>query len=198
RTSPTTQHCMEIYTHWAPTYNAEVQSKVHDYIAPSLIATAALNASPTPINTILDAGCGTGLVGQALYTAGATTIGGLDLSPAMLDIAKGTGVYRDLMQGDLTRDLNIPDKVYDVVVCVGTFTLGQVGPRPALGEFVRVVKIGGIVAATVLEEVLVDWGFEEEVGRLEGEGRVRVLRREGVDYVRGRGNRAVLVVLRRV
>ncbi|PYI10694.1 S-adenosyl-L-methionine-dependent methyltransferase [Aspergillus sclerotiicarbonarius CBS 121057] len=198
RASSNIHHCMEIYDQWAATYNDEVGNKDQDYVAPTLVASAALNSSSGSIHSVLDAGCGTGLVGQALAMAGAKTIDGLDLSPAMLDMAKRTGVYRKLVQGDLTRGIDMADEGYDVIVCVGTFTLGHVGPQPALREFVRVVRRGGVVAATVLEEIWVSGGFRDEVETLEEEGRVVVLRREMIDYVKGHGDKAMLFILRRV
>jgi len=54
---------------------------------------------------ILDAGCGTGLVGVALAERGARSIDGVDLSPGMIAKAKETGVYRRLAPADLSRPL---------------------------------------------------------------------------------------------
>ncbi|GFR83657.1 Williams-Beuren syndrome chromosomal region 27 protein-like [Elysia marginata] len=45
---------------------------------------------------IMDLGCGTGLVGEALHAAGFTNIDGLDPSQGMLDVARSKGVYKEL------------------------------------------------------------------------------------------------------
>ncbi|KAK3172324.1 hypothetical protein OEA41_005645 [Lepraria neglecta] len=97
RASLNVQDCMTIYDKWAATYNDEVRDEAQSYVAPVLVAQVALKSSNNPAKSvILDAGCGTGLVGQALAMAGAKAIDGLDLSPAMLTVANQTGSYRSL------------------------------------------------------------------------------------------------------
>lgn len=200
RNSPSSQECMSIYDKWAATYNDEVGDSAQEYVAPVLVARAAIKYSEAngPANTIvLDAGCGTGLVGQALSIARPKAIDGLDLSVPMLDIARDTGVYRDLDQADLNKPINKPDGTYDTVVCVGTFTLGHVGPNPALRELVRVTKTHGVVVATILKEIWISGGFKDEVAKLQEEGVVRATE-ELIDYVKGHGDKAVLLTLEKL
>ena len=187
-----------VYDKWAASYNNEVADEAQDYVAPVLVAQAALETSNNrdPASRVfLDAGCGTGLVGQALATAGAKTIDGLDLSPAMLTVAEKTGVYRNLATADMNRPIDKRDGTYDVVTCVGTFTRGHVGPDPALGELVRITKKHGVVVATILEEIWISGGFKKEVERLKSERLVTVVVEELIDYVKGHGDKAWLVVL---
>jgi predicted TPR repeat methyltransferase len=150
RNAVSVHDCMSIYEKWAATYNTEVNDEAQTYVAPALIAQVAVKLSRNPAKSvILDAGCGTGLVGQALANNGAKIIDGIDLSTAMLTVANQTGVYRALAQADLTQRIDIVDETYDVVTCVGTFTLGHVGPDPALRELVRITRKNGTVVATV-------------------------------------------------
>ncbi|PTB65196.1 S-adenosyl-L-methionine-dependent methyltransferase [Trichoderma citrinoviride] len=187
RAATSVQDCMSLYDKWAATYNAEVGDKAQNYVAPEIVAQVALRLSQDLAqDTILDAGCGTGLVGQALAQTGAKTIDGLDLSPAMLKVAKETGVYRNLFQADLTQRVQHQEGLYDLVTCVGTFTNGHVGPDPALREFVRLVKKGGTVIATVLQEFWESAKFDAEVEKLAAEKVVEVVAQE-----------AVLVILRK-
>ena len=188
--------CMALYDKWAATYNAEVGDEAQSYVAPVLVAKAALKSSRNPATSvILDAGCGTGLVGQALATARPKAIDGLDLSAPMLELAKQTGVYRNLAQADMNHPLANADDMYDIVTCVGTFTAGHVGPRPGLRELVRVTKRHGIVVATILEEIWVPGGFKAEVEALKANKVVSVVSEELIDYVKGHGDKAVLVIL---
>lgn len=184
-----------------------------DYVAPARAAQAVVNSlgnttESTDTLEILDAGCGTGLVGVELArllgasTGGAQSkklvIDGIDLSPGMLAVARQTGVYRSLEPADLSKRLdNIADGTYDVVTCVGTLTQGHVGPG-ALKEFVRVAKGGGkgVVVATVRETVWDEQGYEGVVGELASEGRVEVLGRELEDYRRAADARAFMLRLR--
>lgn len=193
------QDCETVYEKWAATYDEDVGGKSQLYVAPVLAAQLALKSSNDPAKSvILDAGCGTGLVGQALARIGAKAIDGLDLSPAMLTLANQTGAYRNLTQADLTRRIQKPDDTYDIVIGVGIFTLGHVGPVPALREFVRISRRNGIVVVTILEEIWVSGGFKLEVERLKAENLVEVVSDELIDYVKGHTDRAVLVVLKKI
>ena len=51
---------------------------------------------------MLDAGAGTGLLGEWLKIIGYGPVEGVDLSPGMLAVAARKGVYDRLAQGDLT------------------------------------------------------------------------------------------------
>lgn len=78
---------------------------------------------------LLDAGCGTGLVGGELVQRGFSALDGVDLSHGMLNIARSKGIYRQLEIADITRPLPFDPGSYGAVVCVGTFTAGHVGPE---------------------------------------------------------------------
>lgn len=186
-----------LYDQWAATYDKEMADMSQEYVGPTLAATytlKALGASEIGKAKILDAGCGTGLVGVQLAKLGAKDIDGVDLSQGMLDIARDTGAYNNLDAVDLTKPLVQKDNTFDVIVCIGTFTQGHVGPEP-LDEFVRVVKPGGFIVATVLGSIWAKDGFEEKIAGLANSGRVQVLSSELEDYRKGAGIKARMVVL---
>ncbi len=135
------EQAQELYDEWAATYDADLADDTQGYVAPGLAADTVVRVAGVS-GEILDAGCGTGLVGAALAARGARTVDGVDVSRGMLDRARETRAYRHLDAADLTRHLALPADAYDVVVCVGTLTHGHVGPS-ALAEFVRVVRPGG-------------------------------------------------------
>ncbi|KAL4811331.1 S-adenosyl-L-methionine-dependent methyltransferase [Aspergillus unguis] len=190
--------CMQMYDEWAASYNTDLADASQNYVAPILTAQAAIQiANNKTTATVLDAGCGTGLVGEALAKSGGLVIDGADLSPPMLKIARDTGVYRDLILADLTQPIDRPDASYDIVTCCGTFTRGHVGPDPALREFLRVVKSGGVVVATVLNEIWQSGGYKDEVEKLEKEGLAKVVSTEVKDYRKGAGDKATFLVLRK-
>ncbi|KAM3064945.1 hypothetical protein ACMFMF_011561 [Clarireedia jacksonii] len=167
------------------------------YVAPSIIAQIALGFPSHVRGAILDAGCGTGLVGAYLMRGGATTIDGFDLSPAMLKVAEQSGAYRSLILGDLTKPIARPDETYDIVTCVGTFTHGHVGPDPALREFARVTTENGLIIATILDEIWQSGGYKAEVEKLEREGLVEVVSVESKDYREGRDQASVIILRKR-
>jgi ubiquinone/menaquinone biosynthesis C-methylase UbiE len=97
--------------------------------------------------SILDAGCGPGLVIEKIARANEgkkISITGLDLSKRMIGRAhsrcKDLGVK--LRVADLNKDLDLPDSSFDKVVCSNTL-YALASPRAAISEFHRVIKQGG-------------------------------------------------------
>jgi predicted TPR repeat methyltransferase len=68
---------------------------------------------------IMDAGCGTGLVGE-LIAKHARRLEGIDASGPMLAKAKEKGVYHRLHQDDLVTSLRRRQQEFDVVTCAAT------------------------------------------------------------------------------
>jgi SAM-dependent methyltransferase len=67
-------------------------------------------------DVVADLGCGSGRTASWLASKGVTTIDGVDLTPEMLDKARGLGVHRRLELADV-RATPLPAGAYDVVVC---------------------------------------------------------------------------------
>ena len=196
----TTEESRTIYEEWAKTYDADMTT--HRFTAPTLVAQAVARglkvnhispSSPLSGLKILDLGCGTGLVGVELSKLGATDILGLDISEGMLAVAKNTAVYDDLQNADLTKKLAFEEGKFDAVTCCGMITHGHLGPE-VLGEFLRVVKTGGVFVATVLEKFWVEKGFEGVVGGLEKEGIVEVVEKDVHEYRKDSGGGRLLVL----
>ena len=200
--SQSSEETKTLYDEWAASYDKDLASE--DYVSPDLAVEAIvanLGNNHSKSLEILDAGCGTGLVGVCLAKSdlggSGLKVDGLDLSQGMLDVARKAGVYRDLETADLTRRLEREDGRYDVVVCVGTLTQGHVGPK-VLSEFVRVTKKGGLVVATVLDDIWESGGYKSKVEGLEEDGKVEVLGTEefGIRKDATKGGR--MVVLRKM
>ena len=92
---------------------------------------------------ILDAGAGTGIIGEMLVKQGYTNIDALDISQNMLNEAKKKNVYKRLICAPLSdiRIGQIQTAEYDVTLCAGTIVYGQVKPV-ALDECIRHVRPG--------------------------------------------------------
>ena len=93
---------------------------------------------------ILDAGAGTGIMGEMLVERGFTNVDGLDVSQEMLNFAKSKNVYKRIICAPLSEIVReeIQTAEYDVVLCAGTIVYGQV-KSAAIDECVRFVKPGG-------------------------------------------------------
>ncbi len=81
------------------------------YVAPAIASQLLQGYVEDQHIRILDAGCGTGLVGADLHQNGYLNLEGLDYSVQMLEKAKDKGVYTRLHQGDLTGRLDLPKTV---------------------------------------------------------------------------------------
>jgi SAM-dependent methyltransferase len=65
---------------------------------------------------VVDLGCGSGRTARWLVSKGVTTIDGVDLTPEMLDRARGQRLHRRLEEADV-RATPLPSATYDVAVC---------------------------------------------------------------------------------
>lgn len=153
------------YDAWATEYDADLEAL--SYTAP-LAGAEQCHRMVGPLATVLDAGCGTGLVGARLAALGVGRLVGFDLSAEMLRCAGGRGVYAELVQGSLLEPLPF-GRHFDAVVSVGTFTFGHVGPD-ALVHLPAVVRPDGFVVMTFRDDVMRDMGFDQAVERLERDG----------------------------
>ena len=113
---------------------------------------------------ILDAGCGSGLVGIELTKKGYTNILGIDFSQSMLDLIP-KGIYKRIKKVDLNKPLQFRENKYDIVMCVGTFTYGHVMPK-ALDELIRITKNKGLICFTINEGIYEEYGFNDKIKEL--------------------------------
>ena len=165
----------ELYASWAETYESVFLAE-NDYVYHHHVAAAfrdaqdSLGALDGPV---LDAGCGTGVVGAELARLGVPLIDGIDISPEMLAKAAskthdGSPTYRQLFEADLTGPINLADDAYAGVVSAGAFTHGHLGPE-SITELLRVARPGarcslGINSAHFDEFGFGDWLAQRETG----------------------------------
>ena len=120
-----------------------------DYRAPELVAAVLarrLSAANGRLN-VLDGGCGTGLSAPLLRPF-ALQLTGVDLSSAMLDQARKTGLYDTLVEGELGRFLAAHPGLFDVCVLVDVLTyFGDL--RGILASAARSLRAGGLLAFSV-------------------------------------------------
>lgn len=91
--------------------------------------------------SILEVGCGTGLVMERLARIGFDNLHGLDLSPDMLAENAKKNVSRSLVEGD---NMPFDDNSFDHAYCVAVLTHSD-RPSDAIKEIVRVVRPGGFI-----------------------------------------------------
>ena len=135
-----------------------------NYVAPKETVSVLKKYTLSNNCKILDAGCGTGLVGIELKKNGYSNIDGVDFSQDMLDLVPKK-IYKKIEKIDLNKSLKFNTNVYDAIICVGTFTYGHVKPH-ALDEFIRIIKNKGLICFTVNEGIYEKYGFDNKIKEL--------------------------------
>jgi SAM-dependent methyltransferase len=155
------------YDHWAATYDADMQSI--GYVHPAIIVGLVSRYVPDLKSAVLDAGVGTGTIGQLLAILGYSNLRGLDMSDGMLARAALRNIYVELRNEILGEALDIETASLDCILSTGTFTTGH-APASAFDELVRVTKHGGYLIFTVGTKVWSEAGFEDKLAALENAG----------------------------
>lgn len=181
------------YKAWAGDYDKDLNDE--GYMAPKNTVDILQKYITDKNTTILDAGCGTGMVGTLLHAAGYTAVDGLDYSPDMLKVAEGKSVYGNLSQGDLTARLDISDDAYDAIVSVGTFTCAHVGPE-AFDELIRITKAGGVICFAVRDKAWSDDNYNARIAELQDQGKWQELETIECDYILQEQSRCNVCVYR--
>ena len=193
-TAASTDELMEVYDGWADRYDRELLED-WGYTSPQKAAQLLLEAMGSPELAVLDAGCGTGLVGVLLKEAGISFLTGIDYSPGMLAEAGRKGVYDALHTMDMNLPLTLPSDSYDAVTCIGTFTSTHVKPE-AVTELARVTRSGGVLVFTVRDDYWQTTNFIDLVTELHVSGVARIEQIRLEPYIDSEGSQCRFVVLR--
>ena len=111
----------EIFDNFAEDYDQQLIDDL-DYKAPELLhALFCTVAKPEKAAySILDVGCGTGLMGVKFRRV-AHTLTGVDLSPEMLRVATGKRVYDKLMEAELSVFMRSHPSEFDLIIAADVF-----------------------------------------------------------------------------
>ena len=157
----TTEEVMNYYDEWGINGKYNKDMVEWNYTGPQESVDVYKRYENNKDALIYDAGCGSGLVGLELKKFGFQNFHGADLSQKLLDLVP-LNLYRKLFKVDLNKSINLPDKYYDAVICVGTFTYGHVKPK-ALEEFIRITKKNGLICFTINEGIYSEYGFDKKI-----------------------------------
>jgi len=158
------EELLKYYQNWTDNNKYNKDMVDWNYTAPqetvSVLKKYALNKN----SKILDAGCGTGLVGIELKKYGYLNIEGVDFSQSMLNLVP-QNIYKKIEKIDLNKPLKFKNNIYDIVMCVGTFTYGHVKTH-ALDEIIRITKNKGLICFTINEGIYEEYGFDKKIKEL--------------------------------
>jgi SAM-dependent methyltransferase len=124
------------YGEWVATYEDTVED------AMDIALLDELREVPwSSVGAAADLGCGTGRTGTWMHDHGIAVIDGLDLTPEMLEVARGRGVYRRLVEGDVAAS-GLACEDYDLVMtCLVDEHLADI--EPLYAEAFRLARPGG-------------------------------------------------------
>jgi predicted TPR repeat methyltransferase len=136
-----------IYARRATSWD-DTQATPHAYRGAQLVAEALFRlTSESDRLSVLDAGCGTGLVGS-LIAARAARLEGVDRSGAMLEQARHKQVYHACHEADLVDFLQAHRSTYDAITSAATLIhFGDL--RPVFSAAASALQDGGLFVFTV-------------------------------------------------
>ncbi len=123
---------------------------------------------------ILDAGAGTGLVGELLAKQGYSNLIAMDLSKGMLEEARKKKVYREFHQMVLGEKLDYATDSFDAIISVGVLTVGH-APASSLDELIRITRPGGYIIFSLRPDVYRESGFREKQDNVEAAGKWKLV-----------------------
>jgi ubiquinone/menaquinone biosynthesis C-methylase UbiE len=151
-----------VFDRAAPSYD-EVAGSYHEHFGRRLVDRAGVSAG----ERVLDVACGRGaaLVPAAQRVGPAGAAVGVDLSPAMVRLARdalgraGLESRVEVMDGEA---LAFPDGGFDRALCAfGVFFLPE--PERAAAELHRVLRPGGVVALSTWGREDARWAWEDDL-----------------------------------
>jgi predicted TPR repeat methyltransferase len=193
-TASSTDELMGVYDGWADAYEQELLEE-WGYTSPQKAVQLLSDIMTLQGMRVLDAGCGTGLVGALLKKSGAASLTGIDYSPGMLAKAEAKQVYDSLDKMDMNEPLPLPSNSFDATTCIGTFTATHVKPD-AVRELVRVTRSGGALVFTVRDEYWQATNFIDLITELHVEKLVFIEQIRLEPYIHSEGSECRFVVLK--
>ena len=155
------------YDQWAADYDSDLATEFA-WNAPQN-ATAVFVKHVDKSAHILDAGAGTGLVGECLAEVGYKDLVAMDLSQGMLDEAKSKNLYNAFHQMALGGTLDFATGEFDAVISVGVFTQGH-APANSFDELARITKPGGLIVFSLRVDTYESGGFQRQQTGMEDSG----------------------------
>jgi predicted TPR repeat methyltransferase len=143
------------------------------YRGPEILDAAILRAAPGRMFAhALDLGCGAGLFGAA-FRSKAERLTGIDLSPAMIEQARGKGIYDRLIAADLLDFLaSEPERSADLAAAADVFVyIGDLAP--VFAAVARVLEPGGLFAFTAQSQQFDGYGVGDDMRFSHGEAYLR-------------------------
>ncbi len=183
------------YDNWARKYENELLNE-YGYCAHIIASEALLKYETRKDCEIIDIGCGTGLVAEKLISLGFLNITGLDVSSKMIAIAEGKGIYKKLYKKRVEDLDNSINETFDVLMCVGSFGMGHIGPE-SLKTLVDFVSQGSIVVIFMNAEPFALQDYNKFIEKLVSLNIIEVIAIDDHNYMSKIDRPGKLIIFRR-
>ena len=187
---------LDYYVNWTKEEQFNKDMIEWNYQAPQNTVKLFDQHTPNKNINILDAGCGSGLVGIELQKYGYTKITGADFSQEMLNLIPQS-IYQKLELIDLNEKLKYKDNLYDAITCVGTFTYGHVKAH-ALNELIRVLKKKGLICFTINEGIYLEYQFDKKMEQLSNDNLWQIIDFSKCSYIVNKDIEAWLCIAKKI
>ena len=187
---------LDYYDNWTKKEQYNKDMVVWNYEAPQNTASLLNKHAIDKKINILDAGCGTGLVGKKLKKYGYNNLTGVDFSQSMLDLIP-TDIYHTIDLIDLNEPLKYEDNTFDAIMCVGTFTYGHVKAH-VLNEFIRIVNYQGLICFTINEGIYKEYEFDKKIDELTTNNQWEIIEFSKSTYIVNKNIEAWLCIARKI
>lgn len=130
--------------------------------------------------SVIDFGCGTGLVGQYMSEFGFKNMIGLDVSPQMLEECSNKGVYKELFEQELGNTDEFPKNFknkFDIVTCAGLINNNHMDYL-LFEEMMLSVKQGGLIVFAARFSFMGKYWYDDVIRKLSEDGRWKLLATE--------------------
>ena len=191
-----TKQLLVYYKDWANKNKYNKDMVEWEYSAPKSTVSILSKYVSNKRAKILDAGCGTGLVGIELRKKGYKNIDGVDFSENMLNLVP-KGIYKNINKLDLNKKLKIKSNLYEIIICVGSFTFGHVKPN-ALNEMIRITKKNGLICFTINEGVYESYGFNKKIHELIKKNLWEIKELFKTEYIKNKNVSAFLCLAKKI
>jgi len=162
----------ERYDQWAKDYDTDLDEGL-GWLGPQRAVEFFARLVPKAAR-ILDAGAGTGMVGELLIRQGYNNLVAMDLSSGMLEEARKKNAYREFHQMMMGGPLGFATDSFDAVISVGVLTLGH-APASSLDELIRITRPDGYIVFSLRPDAYLDNGFKDKQDALESEGKWKLV-----------------------
>ena len=161
-----------LYSDWAQRYDQDVIS--NGYVTPKRCAEALLSVVDDLNVNVLDVGCGTGVSGQAFRKAGFVNITGVDINPAMIQVATQKKIYKLVELGTIKNPLPPYASQFEVIAAVGVIGAGA-APLSLMEHIVDTLPAKGLMVISFNDHTLENPSYEERIEKylLSGELTIR-------------------------